>query len=475
MIMERASYAPKSRLRWQPIVMTAIALLLVLATGVWGMFRDLDQVTQSTTRAEIAKFQSHADRTVSRIESEIRESKDLVGFVTQNPRWFDELWITTVLKMPEVLYGAVLDVDKKSIEDSNRLMATEVARGDSLTQILVPLNSEGEDMKRILPDSILLPPTPATNNKQVLDVAYSIRSGTKTLGYLRVGMDFDLLVAKIGKARRRVLGGWTVVMFSIASIVFGACISLYRLGAHTVRLERQLGAAELRRVDELHRLIVGLAHEVRNPLNAIRLNLFASKKILREGRHFDIEEAAGILDESVEEIERMDGLIGQLLGYARVVGKSPSIVKVNEQVDSVLKFFRQSFEQSQIQTDFEACQNDCMVSMDPQSLRQVLINLFQNACQAMSSGGTLAVMVSSVAEQVCIDVHDSGPGLEAPVIARIFEPFFSTREDGVGMGLAVVKGLVESSKGRITCGKSELLGGMHFHVQLPLVATDLGG
>lgn len=455
--------------------MTATALFLVLATGVWGMLRDLDQVTESITRAEIAKFQSHADRTVSRIESEIRESKDLDGFVSRNPRWFEELWIATVRRMPEVLYGAILDVHRQSMEDSNRLMETEAAHGDKSTLIPIPASVEGTKMQHVLPGAVLLPRAPESNNKKVLDVAYSIRAGDQTLGYYRVGMDYDLLQTKIWQARRRVLGGWTVVLLSIASIVFGACISLYRLGVHTVQLERQLGVAEFKRVDELHRLIVGLAHEIRNPLNAIRLNLFASKKILREGRHFDIEEAAGILDESVEEIERMDDLIGQLLGYARVVGKSPSIVKVDEQVDSVMKFFHQSFEQAGIESTLEACHFDCTISMDPKSLRQVLINLFQNACQAMHSGGTLAVTVSSSGGRVFIDVHDSGPGLEDAITARIFEPFFSTREDGVGMGLAVVKGLVESSQGSISCAKSAILGGMHFKVDLPLVVTQSVG
>ncbi len=93
-----------------------------------------------------------------------------------------------------------------------------------------------------------------------------------------------------------------------------------------------------------------------------------------------------------------------------------------------------TLEQSRVHARFEACPNDCTISMDPQSLRQVLINLFQNARQAMAHGGQLLVVVTAVAGQVTIDVHDSGPGLDDAIISQIFEPFFSTREDGVGMG-----------------------------------------
>lgn len=471
--MEPKASTLRSQPRWPPIVMTGVALILVLATGVWGMVRDLRQVADSITQADITKFQSHADRTVSRIESEVRESKDLLGFVTRNPRWFEELWVATVGRMPEVLYGAILDGSKHSIEDSNRLMASE--SGESTTLIALPSDLEGIKVPELSPNSLLLPAAAQTRNKQVLDVTYPIRSGSDVLGYYRVGMDYDLLQSKIAHARRKALWGWAVMLIAITSIVVGACISLYRWGLHIIRLEHQLGVAEIRRVDELHRLIVGLAHEIRNPLNAIRLNLFASKKILQDGRDLDVNEAANILDESVEEIERMDDLIGQLLGYARVVGKSPSIVNVNEQVDSVLKFLRHSFEQSRVRTGLEACPDDCTISMDPQSLRQVLINLFQNARQAMVHGGKLSVIVTTTAGRVAIDVHDSGPGLGETAITQIFEPFFSTREDGVGMGLAVVKGLVESSNGSISCGKSELLGGMKFRVEFPLAVPALVG
>ncbi len=273
----------KSQLRWPPIVMTGVALILVLATGIWGMLRDLDQVADSITQADMAKFRSHADRTVSRIESEVRETRDLIGFVKRNPRWFEELWIATVRRMPEVLYGAVLDVNKLPIDDSDRLIVDDENSGDVATLIALPQDPQGDQVPGLPSNSILLSATPQTNNKQVLDVTYPIRAGSQVLGYYRTGMDYDLLQGKILQARRKAVGGWAVMLLSITAIVVGACISLYRWGLHTIRLEHQLNVAEIRRVDELHRLIVGLAHEVRNPLNAIRLNLFASKKILQSG------------------------------------------------------------------------------------------------------------------------------------------------------------------------------------------------
>lgn len=231
--------------------MTGIALLLVLATGMWGMVRDRHQVADSITRADVTKFQSHAERTVSRIESEVRESQDLLAFVAENPRWFEELWIVTVRRMPEVLYGAVLDLDKHSIEDSSRLATGEKASGEISNLIAVPSNTNGVMAPQFLFDALLLPPSAKTDNKRVLDSTNSIRAGSKALGFYRVRMDYELLQSKISQARSRVLGGWAVILVAITSIVVGACVSLHRLGLHTVRLEHQLGVAEIRRVDEL--------------------------------------------------------------------------------------------------------------------------------------------------------------------------------------------------------------------------------
>ncbi len=183
---------------------------------------------------------------MSRIESEVRETQDLMGFVRRNPRWFEELWIATVRRMPDVLYGAVLDVNKQPIEDSNRLIVDDGNAADTSALLALPQDPQGNQVPGLPSNSLLLPPTPQTNNKQVLDVTYPIRAGSQVLGYYRVGMDYDLLLGKIAQARRKALGGWAVMLFAITAIVVGACISLYRWGLHTIRLEHQLGLAEIR-------------------------------------------------------------------------------------------------------------------------------------------------------------------------------------------------------------------------------------
>ncbi len=468
--MIKGVQASQPQLKWAPIIMTGVSLLLAISTGIWGLVQDLKRVADSMTRAEVTKFQSHAERTVFRIESEIQQSGDLGQFVADNPRWFDNLWQLTVERMPEVLYGGVLNVEKQTLASSDHL-----ASGIGIPLPTSAHSSAAEfkhSANRSLEAWSLLPSSTETHNRRILDCSYPIKAGETEVGYYRTGMDFDLLQSKIAAAQKKVIGGWSVILLFLATIVAGACLSLYRLGMDAVRLEQELGTSETRRVEELHRLIIGLAHEVRNPLNAIRLNLFASKKILGSAQTMDLDEAANILDESVEEIERMDNLVSQLLGYARVMADKPTTLDVRQQVDSAVSFLHHLFVQSRIAVTVQQDRNHCKISLSPQSFRQIMMNLLQNACQAMCEGGEILIQIVPSGDRVRVSIHDSGPGIDTRILPRIFEPFFSTRENGVGMGLAVVKGLVEGSQGHIRCAPSGLLAGMEFSIDWPQATSS---
>lgn len=462
-----------TRLRWQPIVMTLAALMLVLSVGVWGMIRDMRQVGDSITNSRISNFRSHAERTVSRLELEMGSVSSISSFKRDHPTWFDRLWLLTVKRMPELVYGAIFSSDLEPLAQSSSLKRPSEAGETAGQEYLVPDLARGEHIARYGPGTIFIPASPETLGKNIIDFNYPIKSGQQIVGYYRSGLDYDQLEADINFTFRRTAIGWIAVLSSIAIIVFGACISLYKLGTHTAGLEVQLGNAEKRRIDELHRLMLGLAHEIRNPLNAIRLNLFASKKLISNHQKHNLEDAANMLDESADEIERMNALVGQLLGYARVVSKQPSVINVDEMASGVADFLTNEMNQSNAKLTVQKSENAAMIMMDANSFRQVLINLVRNANQALGvTGGEIQIEIASTEDGVSVSVHDSGPGIDESILEQIFEPFFTTRDNGVGMGLAVVKGLVEIAGGRIAAKKSRLLAGAQFQITFPAPSSS---
>lgn len=461
-----------SKVRWKPIVTTICALILVLMVGIVGMVRDIRQMSESIQHGEIAKFRSHAERTVSRLESEMGSADSLTSFVDRNPEWFARLWNLTVQRMPEILYGAVFSSDMRPLAScaythSNNFQPQFVQNDMDK----IPDLDQGFPQPEIGPGVVFVPASD-TIDRNVLDFTYPIQVGRRVVGFYRAGMDFDELRLKTDAAYRKGAIVWFGVMSVIGSIVFAACISLYRLGKHTASLQAQLGNVEKRRIEELHQLIIGIAHEIRNPLNAIRLNLFASKKLLHSPDSLNADETRIMLDESAEEIERMNLLVGQLLGYARVAIKQPSIVDVNQSVTSVASFLTRELQDKSISLTLRSCASSPAIRIAPASFRQVLINLIKNASQSINEAGQILITIESIDQCVRVAIHDSGEGVDVQVASRIFEPFFTTRENGVGMGLAVVKGLVEIADGEIDVRRSQELSGAEFHISFPLATLD---
>ncbi|MGN6135903.1 MAG: sensor histidine kinase [Aureliella sp.] len=501
----------KQSIRFAPVVMITSALALVLLIGCWGMYRDLRSVRASVTSAEIAQIRSHEERTVTRISNSLSRDFTLMDFLSDpDNSWLEDYWRRTILGEPARLYSAVVSLDDVTLAHSSSLgigghiagqeatdsrdaasggaevkkdpVSSNQARAEASTPkgrksaLLLPKLRDAVQVADYGPGVHLLERSPQTDGKRILDIQIPIMSEGNVVGYYRTGLEYGMFEGKIRAAQGTSIRGWSIVMAGTAVIVVCACLSLYRLGVHSFRLEQALSLAETRRLAELNQLIVGLAHEVRNPLNAVRLNLFTSEKVIRGDTHIAQAEAIAMLRESVGEIERVDGLICQLLGYARINGSPSTCLDVNEEIKSTLQFLKGVHEREQVDVHFTAHQNDLNICIGPQCFRQILLNLLQNACQATGSGGTIEIITQAIGTDAVVSIHDSGPGITDVPLAKIFEPFYSTRENGVGMGLAVVKSLVENAGGLITCRRSGQLTGMEFSLRFPIMkSADMNG
>jgi signal transduction histidine kinase len=183
-----------------------------------------------------------------------------------------------------------------------------------------------------------------------------------------------------------------------------------------------------------------------------------------------------MLQESVDEIERVDGLIGQLLGYARINASPATSLDVNGEIRATLRFLKGLHDSEHVNIEYENQQPNATICIGQQCFRQILLNLLQNACQAAGAGGTIRLLACATGSEAELAIHDSGPGIAPPSLSKIFEPFFSTRENGTGMGLAVVKRLVENAGGQISCCPSDQLSGMEFSLKFPIMKpADNGG
>ncbi len=235
---------------------------------------------------------------------------------------------------------------------------------------------------------------------------------------------------------------------------------------------RHLRLQERARLAALGQLAAGLAHEIKNPLGAIK----GAAQLLSDASGTggsDVGHSEGDPDEFIgiilEEVERLDRVVGSVLDYARPVAGKLRNVDVGHIVERTLAVLSSSREHS---TSFEMKLGDepWIVRADPEQLKQVLINLVRNAIQAMNGGGHVEISVrprrSGGGSYVEIGVSDQGPGIEEHVRRKLFQPFFTTKASGTGLGLAITERMVQSMSGRIEV-ESQPGRGATFTVVLP--------
>jgi len=238
------------------------------------------------------------------------------------------------------------------------------------------------------------------------------------------------------------------------------------------------GARERDRLAVLGEMAAGLAHEIRNPLGAIKgAAQFLQPEAADEG-------SAEMLRVIVEETDRLNKVVDQFLDYARPFKPSFSPTDVNKVADHCLRLIAPELEARRVQADVQLAPDLPLVDGSEQQLAQVLLNLIRNALDAMAGGGRLGVRTSlrpvstffrlrapRRPATLYVEVSDTGPGIPADIQARIFVPFFTTKEKGTGLGLPISQRIVEAHGGAIRI-RSKPGEGATFSVLLPCPAPS---
>ena len=236
------------------------------------------------------------------------------------------------------------------------------------------------------------------------------------------------------------------------------------------KAETMLGLEQTSRLASIGRLAAGVAHEINNPLAVINeeagymQDLFSIKEPYQEDH--DLREH---VDSILESVERCGEITKQLLGFARHFEVDMQAVKVRDVVLDVLSFQKKEAQYRDIKISVDVPEDIPDITTDRGKLQQVLMNLVNNAFQAMGNGGHLDISASiNGPEEVTIVVSDDGCGIPDQNLSRIFEPFFTTKGDkGTGLGLSITYGLVRKLKGNLSV-QSELGKGTSFTITLPV-------
>jgi len=232
---------------------------------------------------------------------------------------------------------------------------------------------------------------------------------------------------------------------------------------HSLRKE----IARNQRLASVGRLAAGVSHELRNPLSSIKGFATYFKE-----RYTDKPEDQHISNIMIQEVDRLNRVVGQLHEFARPITIFKKPVQIRPFIEDSLKLIeRQALENHiRIETDLTADIDEMLV--DPDRMNQVLLNLYLNAIEAMEAGGSLRVTLLKNLEKVCVEIRvtDTGAGIDKENLAHIFDPYFTTKVSGTGLGLAIAHNIIEGHQGEIIV-ESQLDRGTTVTLLLPIAAA----
>jgi signal transduction histidine kinase len=289
-------------------------------------------------------------------------------------------------------------------------------------------------------------------------IAYPLRREEKVSGVLLV----DAAASSLTEDARSVLE----ILAGQVAIAIEDC----RLLEENVRLERKL--TERERLATLGQMAATVAHEIKNPLSAIK----SIAQVMGEDESLSLEYARD-LSLIVGETDRLGRSVTQLLSFARKELPSELPLRVDQLIQSVVRLFQVNAEKEGIRLTVKIEKDEELEGSAVSAVRVALSNLLLNALQATPAGKEVRIIQKIENGILVIMVEDSGPGVSEDLRQRVWEPFFTTKQRGTGLGLAIVRKRMQEAGGTARLVPSSNGGGARFELRVPLrvVATDQHG
>ena len=304
--------------------------------------------------------------------------------------------------------------------------------------------------------------------KRYLEVVKPVALDEANLGFLKIGLSLGSMEVAWRNSLRAIV---ILAIAIVAAGILGMAAIFHNQHLHLEEVKAlEIEVLHRERLSAMGNLAAAVAHEIRNPLNAISMGLQRLK--LEFQPTDDPDQYSHLTELMLGEASRLNAIIEQFLSLARPVEIKAEALPLPEVLKELAALEASHAQQSNVQIRVVAESNLPALNVDPSHLTQVLLNLMLNGLQAMPEGGTLTLEAKTSNGNFLIAVTDTGTGIGPENLQRIFEPYFTTKAKGTGLGLAISRRIIEAHGGTITAA-NQLGGGCRFEIFLPLAGAEV--
>lgn len=357
--------------------------------------------------------------------------------------------------------GRQSDIDHVALLDGNlKILAhtdPNLINQEEKDTFMLKVKADGEPLSRI---------TQGANGERRYDVVKPVTLNHSTLGYLEIGLSLKPMEVARHKSLRSI---FALGLAILAVGILGMATIFYNQHSHLQKIKSlEAEVARQEHLSALGNMAASVAHEIRNPLNSISMGLQRLKAEFTPTQ--DASQYGRFIELMQGEVLRLNSIVEQFLSLARPLEIKPEELRIEDTLKELAVLAEGDARPSNVRIQIIAPPDLPPLRADRNYLKQLLLNLILNGVQAMPEGGTLTLEASASGSDFFITVRDTGIGVAPENLARIFEPYFTTKAKGSGLGLAIARRIAEAHGGTITVS-SEPGQGCCFRVSLPVEGT----
>ena len=373
--------------------------------------------------------------------------------------------------MRRLVRRALKSLDKLGSERLHALIGELVNENEQLEMVLSSIPGAvlvaGSDHRIVMVNKPALRLLPVSEEEASEKLAWEVFYSPEMSGYVREALEGNKSAEMKDFSCER-SGLNLIISCGVLPLLEGKSIvgaMVYMEDVTIIRSEQ----ARLRRAESLASLTnmaAGVAHEIKNPLASMSIHLQLMKRQLGSCE-VDTEELLEYLGIVEEETERLNSIVSDYLLAVRSGNLQRSMSSLNDIISELLQFLCFEMKELRVIVVEKLDKNLPLVPLDEASMKQAILNLVKNAMEAMPNGGKIELETSRDADRIYLGVRDSGQGIPEEIAGKIFEPYFTTRSTGSGLGLTIVYKVVREHGGDIEVNSTPGRG-TAFQVTLPI-------